>query len=188
VSSAILFLGDLVRTDGALPVIDLNGVEAAPIKTLPLGVARSAAGHVDVSNEGGIASGDRDAPELPQETLQEQRPVTLLIGLLFVSAATLLDIVIQTFRDRGGDDFVYMIGGSFFLQTLIVWVVILVYRGGARARTFLLFLCAVSLLPNSFGGGGAVWRTAILACYVFALLAVVNASGASDPLDVSLQS
>lgn len=164
--------GDLVRTDGALPVIDLSKVAAAPKQTLPLAVVRAATGHIDKPWDGGVISSDSDSPQV-SKVPQEQRPASLLVGLLFVSLATLFDIIIQTFRDPSSkSELAFMIGIFLILQALIIWMVVLVYRGSARARMVLLLLCTISLLPIGATEGGIAWRTIVLACYVFALLAL----------------
>ena len=166
--------GDLVRTDGALPVIDLQSVKKASAQDLPVAVARAAAGRMYQPGGSGVVPSDDTTMPLPTYSLAEQRPMSLIVGLLFVSLATLLDLVIQAWRDPDmvGHYHVLLIGASLGLQAVIVWMAFRVYQGGAQARTILLILCAISLLPIGITEGGMAWRTIVLACYVFALLAL----------------
>ena len=163
-----------MRTDGALPVIDLQSGKKASAQDVPVAVARAAAGRMYQPGGSGVVSSDDTTMPLPTYSLAEQRPMSLIVGLLFVSLAMLLDLVIQAWRDPGmiGQHYGLLIGGSLGLQAVIIWMAFRVYQGGAQARTILLILCAISLLPIGITEGGMAWRTIVLACYVFALLAL----------------
>ena len=162
--------GDAIRTDGDLPVIDLDAVPVpdASVTDLPLGVVRAARGHDDPQSEGGVASGDPDRPadDVAPGPGQLPRPAAITAGCALV-ALTLLGLLVSAFRDLfGGVDleefaglgraelmpaimvFALFIGAVYGVMGVLA---LLTYRGYGLPRVWLLTTTVISTLSTEFG-------------------------------------
>ena len=108
--------GDVIRTDGDLPVVDLGAVPVpqASADVLPAGVVRAARGYDDPHAEGGLAAGDPDLPggdaerpggdpdrpagDAPPARGARPRPFALTAGCVLV-AGTVLTLLVLALRD-----------------------------------------------------------------------------------------
>ena len=162
--------GDVIRTDGDLPVVDLTAVPVpeAPAAELPAGVVRAARGYDDPHAEGGVAAGDPDRPEgdAPPARGARPRPFALTAGCVLV-AGTVVTLLVLALRDLADgvdlDEFAGLepsevvpvtvalavfIGAGYGVMGVLA---VLTYRGRVRARVWLLSVTAVSMISTEYG-------------------------------------
>ncbi len=177
--------GDLVRTDGALPIIDLSSITVDRSVPEAPQVVRAGRGHHDPFEDGGVASSDPDSPVSRNDIQEHPRPLAVAVSLIFVGLALIGESISAVFElhaelllDREGptEFAVAVVGGFIFMvEVWIGFAAVRTFRGYARARTLLMTLCALSIPGGLIRGGGFLVDLSyvgISACYIFALIAL----------------
>ncbi|MDO4686452.1 MAG: LssY C-terminal domain-containing protein [Corynebacterium sp.] len=142
--------GDLVITDGNLPIVCLDYVPVDPDLPIPVGVERAAQGYT-VADPGGLAIADSDAI-VGGYTPRLQRPFALVFGtisaLIFAAAGAYTNAVHVP---------IFFPHDIPLRRTIIVFVIILPtifilitawfsWNGGVRARLCLMLLISFDVL------------------------------------------
>lgn len=162
--------GDVIRTDGDLPVVELGAVPVPEVSAadLPSGVVRAARGYDDPQAEGGVASGDADRPadDTPPDPGDLPRPLALTAGVALVglSVLVLLILAVRDLVDGADLDAFAGLDQSEVVPAMIVLAVfigavygamgvlaVLTYLGYARPRVWLLTMTVVSTVSTEYG-------------------------------------
>ncbi|MBN9644550.1 LssY C-terminal domain-containing protein [Corynebacterium sp. CCM 8862] len=161
--------GDLIVTDGHLPVIDVTGVDPGQLTDdLPPQVLRAAAGYdvpeqVRIAGHGGCASPDDDVdPEVLDnylvEATRQVRPWTLVLGVVMAVATVLVEALgtwifaAEAVKVLGEQGFVALVAGLLVLWGLVVWAAGHTFTGSVLSRISLMVLAVVSLGLSAVAG------------------------------------
>lgn len=162
--------GDVIRTDGDMPVLDLSAVPVreASAADLPFGVVRAGRGYDDPHTEGGLAAGDADRPadDVAPDPGHLPRPIALTAGCALVGLSVLV-LLILAIRDLVDgvdlDDFAGLEPNEVVPAAIILALFIgatygamgvlalLAYRGYSRPRVWLLAVTALSMVSTEYG-------------------------------------
>lgn len=162
--------GDAIRTDGDLPVVELDAVPVPEVSAadLPFGVVRAARGYDDPQAEGGVASGDVDRPadDTPPDPGNLPRPGALTAGVALVglSVVALLILAVRDLVDGVDLDEFAGLEPSEVVPAMIALAVfigavygamgvlaLLTYLGFAQPRVWLLAMTVVGTVSTEYG-------------------------------------
>lgn len=196
--------GDLIRTDGDLPVLDLTGV-AVPergISELPPGVLRASQGFPVATDEGGVVAADPDRPAGADEAPQpgSARPASIVVACVLTALLALSALVALPFSAADastdlGPEFtadqaeaalgllMLVLGGCYLAMVALA---VLTFYGRSRPRVWLMAVTTAALvgseamrISGALGGDRSGADDAVLAVGVIILL-TLTAPAASE--------
>ena len=168
--------GDLIRTDGDLPVVDLTGVDVGSptdgaTEALPHGVVRAARGYPVASDESGVVAPDPDAPAADDgDEPGAARPASITVACgftLLMSVIALVGLVVDLGGmrneiagevpadqvDLGLWTVVGVLAAAYLAMALLA---VLTYAGFTRPRVWLLAVTTAAMVLSEASRLGGV--------------------------------
>lgn len=189
--------GDLIRTDGDLPIVDLTAVGAGPVDApLPAGVIRAAEGYPIATDEGGVSSADPDAPVSAADAglPGRKRPAAITAACLCTALMVVYGLAYAAlnYHSAGYGALAVRSGASgetahqvalasagilAAVYLLLGLLAVLVFRGRSQPRLWLMSVAAVMVATDALtqklgvvSASDALVNTMDVACAVVILL------------------